>query len=162
MKGFLGVDVGSVSTNIVVINENGEVLAEKYLRTNGRPIEVVQEGIHEVGRELNGEVEIASAGTTGSARFLASMIIGADVVKNEITAHAVAASAVVPGVRTIIEIGGQDSKIIILRDGVVTDFAMNTVCAAGTGSFLDQQASRLLIPIEEFGNYALKSKILYA
>ncbi|MGB4701602.1 MAG: acyl-CoA dehydratase activase [Syntrophomonadaceae bacterium] len=158
MKGFLGVDVGSVSTNIVVINENGEVLAEKYLRTNGRPIEVVQEGIHEVGRELNGEVEIASAGTTGSARFLASMIIGADVVKNEITAHAVAASAVVPGVRTIIEIGGQDSKIIILRDGVVTDFAMNTVCAAGTGSFLDQQASRLLIPIEEFGNYALKSK----
>ncbi|HOB12084.1 MAG TPA: acyl-CoA dehydratase activase [Syntrophomonadaceae bacterium] len=158
MKGFLGVDVGSVSTNIVVINEQGEVLAERYLRTSGRPIEVVQEGIHDIGRELNGEVEIASAGTTGSARFLASMIIGADIVKNEITAHAVAASTVVPGVRTIIEIGGQDSKIIILRDGVVTDFAMNTVCAAGTGSFLDQQASRLLIPIEEFGNYALKSK----
>ena len=86
------------------------------------------------------------------------MIVGADVVKNEITCHAVAASKVVPGVRTIIEIGGQDSKIIILRHGVVTDFAMNTVCAAGTGSFLDQQASRLLIPIEEFGNYALKSK----
>ena len=86
------------------------------------------------------------------------MIVGADVVKNELTAHAVAASNIVPGVRTIIEIGGQDSKIIILRDGVVTDFAMNTVCAAGTGSFLDQQASRLLIPIEEFGNYALKAK----
>lgn len=158
MKGFLGVDVGSVSTNIVVINEDGQVLAEKYLRTSGRPIEVVQQGIYDIGRELDGEVEIASAGTTGSARFLTSMIIGADIVKNEITAHAVAASRVVPGVRTIIEIGGQDSKIIILRDGVVTDFAMNTVCAAGTGSFLDQQASRLLIPIEEFGNYALKSK----
>jgi len=158
MKGFLGVDVGSVSTNIVVINEDGQVLVEKYLRTNGRPIEVVQEGVYDVGRELGGEVEIAGAGTTGSARFLTSMIVGADIVKNEITAHAVAASTVVPGVRTIIEIGGQDSKIIILRDGVVTDFAMNTVCAAGTGSFLDQQASRLLIPIEEFGNYALKSK----
>jgi predicted CoA-substrate-specific enzyme activase len=158
MKGYLGVDVGSVSTNIVVLDETGKVLADSYLRTSGRPIEVVQQGIYEIGQELAGEVEIAAAGTTGSARFLTSMIVGADVVKNEITAHAVAASSVVPGVRTIIEIGGQDSKIIILRDGVVTDFAMNTVCAAGTGSFLDQQASRLLIPIEEFGNYALKSK----
>lgn len=133
-------------------------MAESYLRTSGRPIEVVQEGIYDIGQELAGEVEIAAAGTTGSARYLTSMIVGADVVKNEITCHAVAASKVVPGVRTIIEIGGQDSKIIILRHGVVTDFAMNTVCAAGTGSFLDQQASRLLIPIEEFGNYALKSK----
>ena len=158
MKGFLGVDVGSVSTNIVVLDESGQLLAESYLRTSGRPIEVVQEGIYDLGQELAGEVEIAAAGTTGSARYLPSMIVGADVVKNEITCHAVAASKVVPGVRTIIEIGGQDSKIIILRHGVVTDFAMNTVCAAGTGSFLDQQASRLLIPIEEFGNYALKSK----
>ncbi len=158
MKGFLGVDVGSVSTNIVVLDESGQLLAESYLRTSGRPIEVVQEGIYDIGQELAGEVEIAAAGTTGSARYLTSMIVGADVVKNEITSHAVAASKVVPGVRTIIEIGGQDSKIIILRHGVVTDFAMNTVCAAGTGSFLDQQASRLLIPIEEFGNYALKSK----
>lgn len=158
MKGFLGVDVGSVSTNIVVVDADGKLLADSYLRTSGRPIEVVQQGIYDIGKELAGEVEILAAGTTGSARFLTSMIVGADVVKNEITAHAVAASNIVPGVRTIIEIGGQDSKIIILRDGVVTDFAMNTVCAAGTGSFLDQQASRLLIPIEEFGNYALKAK----
>lgn len=158
MKGFLGVDVGSVSTNIVVVDAEGKLLADSYLRTSGRPIEVVQQGIYDIGKELAGEVEILAAGTTGSARFLTSMIVGADVVKNEITAHAVAASSIIPGVRTIIEIGGQDSKIIILRDGVVTDFAMNTVCAAGTGSFLDQQASRLLIPIEEFGNYALKAK----
>lgn len=158
MKGFLGVDVGSVSTNIVVVDADGKLLVDRYLRTSGRPIEVVQQGIYDIGKELAGDVEILAAGTTGSARFLTSMIVGADVVKNEITAHAVAASNIVPGVRTIIEIGGQDSKIIILRDGVVTDFAMNTVCAAGTGSFLDQQASRLLIPIEEFGNYALKAK----
>lgn len=148
MKGFLGVDVGSVSTNIVVVDADGKLLVDRYLRTSGRPIEVVQQGIYDIGKELAGDVEILAAGTTGSARFLTSMIVGADVVKNEITAHAVAASNIVPGVRTIIEIGGQDSKIIILRDGVVTDFAMNTVCAAGTGSFLDQQASRLLIPIE--------------
>ncbi|ADI03099.1 acyl-CoA dehydratase activase [Syntrophothermus lipocalidus] len=158
IKGYLGVDVGSVSTNVVVIGEDGSVLARQYLRTNGRPIETVQRGVSLVGEEVEKEVMIVGSGTTGSARYLSSMIIGADIVKNEITAHAVAALAVNPEVQTIIEIGGQDSKIIILRDGVVIDFAMNTVCAAGTGSFLDQQAARLRIPIEEFGDFALKAK----
>lgn len=156
--GYLGVDVGSVSTNVVVVDSEGQVLAARYLRTNGKPIETVQRGLFSVGEEIGDSVDIAGVGTTGSARYLVSMIVGADIVKNEITAHAVAASAVVEGVQTIIEIGGQDSKIIILRGGIVTDFAMNTVCAAGTGSFLDQQANRLCIPIEEFGDYALKAK----
>lgn len=156
--GYLGVDVGSVSTNVVVVDNEGQVLAARYLRTNGKPIETVQRGLFSVGEEIGDSVDIAGVGTTGSARYLVSMIVGADIVKNEITAHAVAASAVVEGVQTIIEIGGQDSKIIILRGGIVTDFAMNTVCAAGTGSFLDQQANRLCIPIEEFGDYALKAK----
>lgn len=157
-SGYLGVDVGSVSTNIVILDEQGELLVGKYLRTSGKPIQTVQEGLHNIGKEIGQDIEIKGAGTTGSARYLTSMIVGADVVKNEITAHAIAASRVVEGVQTIVEIGGQDSKIIILRDGVVTDFAMNTVCAAGTGSFLDQQASRLLIPIEQFGEYALRAK----
>jgi len=157
-KGYLGVDVGSVSTNLVVIDEAGELLIKKYLRTNGKPINTVQEGLFEIGQELGDDIAITGAGTTGSARYLISLIIGADIVKNEITAHAIAASSIDSEVRTIVEIGGQDSKIIIMRDGVVTDFAMNTVCAAGTGSFLDQQASRLLIPIEDFGSYALKAK----
>ena len=157
-SGYLGVDVGSVSTNIVILDEQGELLVGKYLRTSGKPIQTVQEGLHTIGKEIGQDIEIKGAGTTGSARYLTSMIVGADVVKNEITAHAIAASRVVEGVQTIVEIGGQDSKIIILRDGVVTDFAMNTVCAAGTGSFLDQQASRLLIPIEQFGEYALRAK----
>lgn len=156
--GYLGVDVGSVSTNLVVMDQKGNVLAAEYLRTNGRPIQTVQEGMQLISQSVASDVRIEGVGTTGSARYLISLIIGADVVKNEITAHAVASSSVVEGVRTIIEIGGQDSKIIILRDGVVTDFAMNTVCAAGTGSFLDQQAGRLSIPIEEFGSYALKAK----
>jgi predicted CoA-substrate-specific enzyme activase len=158
IKGYLGVDVGSVSTNLVVIDDQDQLLVEQYLRTNGKPIQTVQEGLHAIGQELPADVEIAGAATTGSARYLTSLIVGADIVKNEITAHAIASSALAEDVKTIIEIGGQDSKIIILREGVVTDFAMNTVCAAGTGSFLDQQASRLLISIEEFGNYALKAK----
>ncbi|NLU50464.1 MAG: 2-hydroxyglutaryl-CoA dehydratase [Syntrophomonadaceae bacterium] len=155
---YLGVDVGSVSTNVVVVDGDGKILARRYLRTDGRPIETVQKGIKQIGEEIGDKVRIAGAGTTGSARHLSSMIIGADIVKNEITAHAVAALNVNPQVQTIIEIGGQDSKIIILRDGVVIDFAMNTVCAAGTGSFLDQQAARLRIPIEEFGSIALQAK----
>jgi len=154
----LGVDVGSVSTNFVVLNENARVLETLYIRTKGQPIKTIKEGLNYLRPQLEGKVEIKTAGATGSARNLTGVMLGADVVKNEITAHAVAVAHLLPDAQTIIEIGGQDSKIIILREGIVTDFAMNTVCAAGTGSFLDQQASRLGIPIEEFGNLALKAK----
>lgn len=156
-KYFLGVDVGSVSTNVVLLSEEGSVEEALYLRTQGRPMQAIQEGIRLLRAKIGNSAEITGVGTTGSARQLAATLVGADVVKNEITAHAVAASRMNPNVRTIIEIGGQDSKIIILRDGVVADFAMNTVCAAGTGSFLDQQASRLGIPIEDFGPLALEA-----
>lgn len=158
MQAYLGVDVGSVSTNLVVINEDGKVLVDIYLRTAGQPIKVVQEGMRQVAEAVKDKkIEICGVGATGSARTLTGVIVGADTVKNEITAHAVAASHLVPDVQTVLEIGGQDSKIILLRDGVVVDFAMNTVCAAGTGSFLDHQAARLNIPIEEFGALALQS-----
>lgn len=158
MDGYLGVDVGSVTTKLAVIDSSYHVVASLYRRTRGRPIEAVQEGIDELRQLLPQGLRILGVGTTGSGRELAGVVVGADVVKNEITAHAVAASTFVPGVQTILEIGGQDSKIILLRDGVAVDFAMNTVCAAGTGAFLDQQAYRLAIPIEEFGPLALQSK----
>lgn len=159
MKVFLGVDVGSVSTNLVLIDEAGKVLQSIYLRTQGRPIATLQRGLKEMGERLPTGISIRGVGATGSGRYLAGVITGADVVKNEITSHAVAASMIVPGVCTVLEIGGQDSKIIILRAGRVADFAMNTVCAAGTGSFLDQQAARLNIPIEKFGEMALLSRL---
>jgi predicted CoA-substrate-specific enzyme activase len=158
VKCYLGVDVGSVSTNMVLIDERGEVLKELYFRTRGQPIAMIQEGLRELAQDLPEDLEVAGVGTTGSGRYLAGVVVGADVVKNEITAHAVAASYFVPDVQTVIEIGGQDSKIIILRNGIAVDFAMNTVCAAGTGSFLDQQAARLGIPIEDFGGLALKAQ----
>ena len=158
IKTYLGLDVGSVSTNLVLIDELGNLKDKIYLRTKGQPILAIQAGLKKLYQRWQKDVYIHGAGTTGSARQLASILIGADVVKNEITAHAVAASSLIKGVRTVIEIGGQDSKLIILRDGVVVDFSMNTVCAAGTGSFLDQQADRLGLPIEEFGALALKAK----
>ncbi len=158
MDTYIGVDVGSVTTKLVVLDSNHRVVASLYRRTRGRPIEAVQEGVSELKQLLPPGLRVVGVGTTGSGRELAGVVVGADVVKNEITAHAVAATTFVPGVQTILEIGGQDSKIILLRDGVAIDFAMNTVCAAGTGAFLDQQAFRLGIPIEEFGPLALQSK----
>jgi len=159
VKAYLGIDVGSVSTNLALINQAGMVIETVYLRTKGQPIAAVQEGLKELAERLPTKVLVQGVGTTGSGRSLAAVIVGADVVKNEITTHAVAASILVPGVQTVLEIGGQDSKIILLRNGIVSDFAMNTVCAAGTGSFLDHQAARLNIPIEEFGDIALKAKV---
>lgn len=155
----LGIDVGSVSTNIAAIDEKGKVAHKLYLRTSGRPIDVMTGGLKEMEQMLGSGAQIAAVGATGSGRQLAGVITNADIIKNEITAHAAAAKTVEPEVKTIIEIGGQDSKIILLRNGVVVDFAMNTVCAAGTGSFIDRQASRLEIPIEEFGAYALRSSL---
>lgn len=152
MKHFLGIDVGSISTNFALIDERQNVLDTLYLRTDGNPISAIQSGLGKIKR-----AGIAGVGTTGSARKLAGIIAGADVIKTEIIAHAVASQAFSPEVRTILEIGGQDSKIIILRNGVVVDFAMNTICAAGCGAFLDHQANRLGIPIQEFGAMALES-----
>lgn len=153
---FLGIDVGSVSTDIVVLNKNLDVEFKLYLRTKGRPIKAIQEGLLELSKIYKSS-DIKAVGTTGSGRYLAKTLVGGDIAKNEITTHAVAAINLDKDVRTIIEIGGQDSKIILIQNGIVTDFAMNTVCAAGTGSFLDRQAERLEIPIEKFGEYALKS-----
>jgi len=157
MRHYLGIDVGSITTKLVVLNDRDEIRAKVYIRNGGRPIEAIQQGMEKVVAQLGGEVSIHGVATTGSARHLASYLVGADLIKNEITAHSVAVIDLFPEAKTIIEIGGQDSKVIVLRSGVVVDFAMNTVCAAGTGSFLDQQAVRLGISIEAFGNLALKA-----
>lgn len=155
---YLGIDVGSVTTKLAVVDENGQYIDGNMLKTAGKPVLAVQTGLRKLLETAKEEYDVQGVGTTGSGRNLAGALVNADVVKNEITAHAVAASTYIEGVQTILEIGGQDSKIIILRDGIVTDFAMNTVCAAGTGSFLDHQASRLNVPIELFGETALKSE----
>ncbi len=157
MGNYLGIDVGSITTKMVIINEIDQVLSKVYLRNSGRPIEAIQQGMERLLAQWGEEIQIDGVATTGSARHLAAYLVGADLVKNEITAHSIAVIDLYPEAKTIIEIGGQDSKVILLRHGVVVDFAMNTVCAAGTGSFLDQQAGRLGISIEEFGTLALKS-----
>lgn len=156
--GYLGIDVGSISTNCVVISPEGEVIVEIYKRGKGNPIQSVQQCLAELAVKLPKRFHIKGVCTTGSGRVLTAAVVGADVIKNEISAHARAAIHLYPDVLTIFEIGGQDSKVTIIRDGVVLDFSMNLVCAAGTGSFLDSQARRLNISIEELGRSAMMSQ----
>ena len=159
---FVGVDVGSISTNVVAVDKDGRVLAREYLMTAGRPLAAVTDGLYKVGLALEarggpGRARVRGCGTTGSGRYLTGDFIGADLVKNEITAHATGAAFVRPDVDTIFEIGGQDSKYISLENGAVVDFTMNKVCAAGTGSFIEEQSERLGVGLKtgEFNRLAL-------
>ena len=156
---YLGIDVGSISTNVVVMDENKKVLSKRYLMTAGRPIEAIRQGLKEVGEEVGHLVEVKGVCTTGSGRYLTGDFVGADVIRNEITAQATAAAHIDPTVDTIFEIGGQDSKYISLENGAIVDFEMNKACAAGTGSFLEEQAEKVGISIKgEFGQLALSSQ----
>jgi predicted CoA-substrate-specific enzyme activase len=156
---YLGIDIGSLSTNVVLIDSEKRVIARRYLMTEGRPIEAVRRGLMEIADEIGDRVVVKAVGSTGSGRYLIGDFVGADIVRNEITAQATAAVHIDPTVDTIFEIGGQDSKYISLQDRAVIDFEMNKACAAGTGSFLQEQAEKLSISIErEFGERALSAR----
>ncbi len=160
-KLYIGIDIGSISTKGVVIDDDNNIIASKYLWTEGSPINATKKviaSLKETLDEKNIDKQIYGIGTTGSARNLIGSILNANIIKNEITAHAIGTLSVFPNVRTILEIGGQDSKLIILRNGVVIDYAMNTLCAAGTGAFLSSQAKRLGVEIEDLGKLAKLSK----
>ncbi|MDZ7724958.1 MAG: acyl-CoA dehydratase activase [candidate division KSB1 bacterium] len=163
LNAFLGVDIGSVSTNLVLIDETGCVLDEIYTATQGRPVDVVKRELLRLARRWQDQIQIEGVGTTGSGRELIGELIGADVIHDEITAHKTGATHIATtyldgNVDTIFEIGGQDSKFISIDDGIVVDFTMNEACAAGTGSFLEEQADKLGISIEQqFADYALSS-----
>jgi predicted CoA-substrate-specific enzyme activase len=156
---YLGIDVGSISTNLVLIDETHQVVARRYLSTAGQPLEAVRRGLFEIGEEVGKNVDVVGIGTTGSGRYLTAEYVGGDVVRNEISAQVRAATAIDPEVDTIFEIGGQDSKYIRVNRGAVVDFTMNNACAAGTGSFLEEQAERLSLDVKsDFSDLALKAE----
>lgn len=150
-EAYLGVDIGSISTKGVIIDKNYKILASEYIWTEGDPMGAARKLIELLEKQFDKEkYQIVATGTTGSARKLVGAMLGATMVKNEITAHAVGTTTLYPDVRTILEIRGQDSKIILVENGVAVDYAMNTLCAAGTGSFLSSQAKRLGVEVEDF------------
>ncbi|MCS7150276.1 MAG: acyl-CoA dehydratase activase [Caldimicrobium sp.] len=155
---YLGIDVGSVSTKLVAIDENANLIEKVYMFHHGKPLESIKKGLVELRKKLPERIKVKGVGTTGSGRYLVGDFVGADVVRNEITAQAYGALYLDPEVDTIFEIGGQDSKYISLESGSIADFTMNKACAAGTGSFLQEQGVKLGIPIEKFGEIALKSQ----
>jgi len=151
--GYLGVDVGSTSTKAVILDETGKrVLAKHYLMTAGRPVEAVKEVFRNLLKKGADKVTVLGAGVTGSGRYLIGSLIGADLIKNEITAQARAAAEIDPEA-DIIEIGGQDSKLVLKRHGTVVDYHMNKACAAGTGSFIDELAEMLGVSVKD-GEFA--------
>ncbi len=154
---FLGIDIGSTSTKAVLLDRNKEVKAGFYTRTSGQPLHAVQvifEAIADFKEKRNVKFTISCAGTTGSGRKFTGKIIGADIILDEITAHARAAYELNNETDTIIEIGGQDSKFTTMRNGMVTFSVMNNVCAAGTGSFIEEQAKRLGCSLAEYSERA--------
>ena len=155
---YLGVDIGSISTKGVIIDDRNNIITSTYIWTEGNPVEAVRKLMKNLNIKLPKKYVVKGIGTTGSARKLIGLLLDANIVKNEITAHAVGTLAFYPDVRTILEIGGQDSKIILIKNGIITNYAMNTLCAAGTGAFLSSQAKRLGMDVNDFGTYALKSK----
>jgi len=157
-EAYLGIDIGSISTKGVIIDDSHTILSSAYIWTEGDPIGAAGRLLRLMEPQFDAEsYAITAVGTTGSARKLVGVMVGATIVKNEITAHAIGTTSLYPDVRTILEIGGQDSKIILVENGVAVDYAMNTLCAAGTGAFLSSQSKRLGLEVEDFGDLALKS-----
>ena len=158
-KLFMGIDIGSISTKGVIIDEYDNIMASSYLYTEGNPIKAVKEVIRNMKEEIDlDKYQVVSVGTTGSARKLIGTMLSASTIKNEITAHAVGTIRLYPNVKTIFEIGGQDSKITLVNNGIVVDYAMNTLCAAGTGAFISSLAQRLDVKIEDVAKIAFSSK----
>jgi len=161
LSAYLGIDVGSTSTKAVLIDRNKAVAAGFYTRTAGKPVAAVQAllaAMHELALKKGVALKISGAATTGAGRKFIGKIIGADIAIDEITTHARAAVEIDPAVDTIIEIGGQDAKFTTLQDGRVTFAVMNNVCAAGTGSFIEEQAQKLNCPLSQYSARAAHRK----
>tara|TARA_Y100000310_G_C20683739_1_gene817653 strand:+ start:1754 stop:2722 length:969 start_codon:yes stop_codon:yes gene_type:complete len=152
-QGYLGVDCGSVSVKAVILDKEHNTLKSCYLRNEG-----VIPTLKKVLANLNLEnYEIIGCGVTGSGRDFVKVILSADLTKSEVLSHGIATLEYYPNVRTIFEIGGEDSKLMTLNEGVITNFRMNSICGGGTGSMIETIANKMNIKMEDIEKYALKS-----
>lgn len=161
---FLGIDIGSTSTKLALIDEQARVMIDIYRKTMGEPIHAVQKlffAVNALLKKHGKEIEILGCGTTGSGRKLVGVVVGADLIVNEITCHYRGARHRDPNVETIFEIGGQDSKYVFLQNGKLRQTNLNYVCAAGTGSFVEELARKMGFTVSEVGNKVLGTEPPY-
>jgi len=161
LTGYIGLDAGSISINIALVDQNGIILENVYTLTEGDIINNIKKGFKQLSDKLPSNIEILGSGVTGSGHEISAAMLNADVYETELDAHAEATLHLLPDTQVIFDIGGQDSKVMYIEDGELDDAGMNKKCGAGTGAFLDAQADRLGIPIEKFGETGLKAKKPY-
>lgn len=162
IKGFIGLDAGSISINIAFVDEAGVVFETDYTLTEGDIINNIKKAFTRLSKKLPANIDILGSGVTGSGHEISAALLGADVYETELDAHAEATLHLLPETQVIFDIGGQDSKVMYIEDGELDEAGMNKKCGAGTGSFLDAQADRLGIPIDQFGETGLKAKKPYS
>jgi len=148
---YLGLDIGSVSIKFALL-EGDTLTAKTYLKNQGL-IPTIQQGLKQMPR-----VKVSAVGVTGSGSEFVSRLVGGDYVDSEVISHMIAALKQYPDARTIMDVGGEDSKLMLVKDGVLSDFQMNKVCGAGSGAMLETIANRLGYKIEDVGRIALESK----
>jgi predicted CoA-substrate-specific enzyme activase len=155
---YMGIDIGSTSTKAVLMSEAGQVVADLYRKTLGDPVGATKKlfvAIDDLAAHRHAGLTILGCGTTGSGRKLVGEVVSADAIINEISAHVAGAMSVDPTIETIFELGGQDSKYMRTHRGRIVDAAMNYVCAAGTGSFVEEQAKKLGFPLDAVGEVVM-------
>ena len=162
VRGYIGLDAGSISINIAFVDETGIVLETDYTLTEGDIINNIKKAFSSLSQKLPANIDILGSGVTGSGHEISAAMIGAEVYETELDAHAEATLHLLPDTQVIFDIGGQDSKVMYIEEGELEDAGMNKKCGAGTGAFLDAQADRLGIPIEKFGETGLKAKKPYS
>lgn len=155
---FLGIDVGSTTTKAVVLGQNGELLYSSYNNNEGSPLNKTLEILKELYILINKDTRIAKAAVTGYGEGLIKAALGIDIGEIETICHFRGAKEFMPNVEFILDIGGQDMKALMIKDGVINNILLNEACSSGCGSFIEGFSKSLGISIDEFAKLAISSK----
>ena len=161
VTGFIGIDAGSTSTKAVVLDKDGEILCKTYQLSNGNPIQDTIEVFDKLREQIETKgaaLEVLGVATTGYAKDILKDVLKADVALVETVAHTESALKFYNDPHVIVDVGGQDIKLIVLKDGRVKDFKLNTQCSAGNGYFLQSTAEGFGIKVDEFADIAFAAK----
>lgn len=154
---FLGIDAGSTTTKVALIDTKGRLLYSYYSSNHGDPLNTTREALHQMYDLMNQDIVIGRAAVTGYGENLLKAAFNIDKGEVETVAHYKAAEFFLPGVDAILDIGGQDMKYIQIQDGAISSVMLNEACSSGCGSFIETFASSLSMPVEEFANYGIMS-----